>query len=560
VVPTVQENRASEGRKLPEQRAAEQAKALAVVLREEFGVGFVLFDAADGSVAYDADGQWSQENDGRLAPPIADELVADGRARVVPLPDGQYQLGLLCYASRKPAFVALAEIDSLARTEAYAGRGNHLRDEREQAMLQAWLQAVSDRLRLADQLVVRRRAEEAQNSQVTASFEALLALDHLTRRLRVHKDPVKNQLRILESAFGLIKVQTVVWVPHQSEQAVLHHGEFCLKQDECRQLARALAQSPDFKAGAPLVHNDVRETAWGTRFPKIENLMAFHVTGPLGWFIVLNKKDPTGRGAAPFRRSDAALVLPFVGLFELHLRWSHRHQGLQELLTGLTRSLTTALDAKDAYTYGHSERVARTAVELGREIGLDGDELGDIYLSGLLHDVGKIGIRDTVLHKPGALTQEEREHIQQHVLIGYSILADLRQIRSLLPGVLYHHERVDGKGYPDGLAGDNIPLLARILAVADAYDAMSNPRPYRAAMPSEQVEETLRKGAGTQWDEQVVDAFFRCLQRIHAIRNRGVGDSLRRAIDGALRSVSGSDTASVAANLQPLPGTLRAEQ
>src|SRR5262249_18047695 len=149
-----------------------------------------------------------------------------------------------------------------------------------------------------------------------------------------------------------------------------------------------------------------------------------------------------------------------------------------DLLVGLARSLTTAIDAKDNYTYGHSERVARTAVELGRELGLGRDDLGDIYLAGLLHDVGKIGIRDTVLHKPGPLTPEEREHIQQHVTIGYSILADLRQIHNILPGVLYHHERYDGTGYPDGLAGENIPLLARILAVADGYDAMSHPRPY----------------------------------------------------------------------------------
>jgi len=155
-----------------------------------------------------------------------------------------------------------------------------------------------------------------------------------------------------------------------------------------------------------------------------------------------------------------------------------------------------------------------------------------------LHDVGKIGIRDTVLLKPDVLTPEEREHIKQHVTIGYSILADLRQIRNLLPGVLYHHERWDGTGYPDGLAGENIPLLARILAVADAYDAMSNARPYRDAIPCRKVEEILVKGMSTQWDKQVVQAFMRCRQTVHTIRQRGVGDSLRLAIEGTLRSRS----------------------
>lgn len=235
-----------------------------------------------------------------------------------------------------------------------------------------------------------------------------------------------------------------------------------------------------------------------------------------------------------FRRSDAALLTPFVGLLELHERTSRRYQELKNLLVGLTRSLTSALDTKDSYTYGHSERVARIAVELGRELGLGEDELGDIYLAGLLHDVGKIGIRDAVLGKTEPLTPEEFEHIKQHVTMGYAILADLGQIRNLLPGVLYHHERYDGTGYPDGLAGDAIPLLARILAVADAYDAMSTTRPYRQAVPCRRVEEILLEGAGRQWDQRIVGAFMRCRHKIHAIRQRGVGESLRHALEGAL--------------------------
>src|SRR5262249_33783501 len=118
-------------------------------------------------------------------------------------------------------------------------------------------------------------------------------------------------------------------------------------------------------------------------------------------------RRPVAGGRQPFRRSDAALLTPFVALLELHARGSGRYQDLKELLVGLTRSLTAALDAKDSYTCGHSERVARIAVELGRELGLTGDELSDIYLAGLLHDVGKIGIRDAVLGKTEPLTAEE---------------------------------------------------------------------------------------------------------------------------------------------------------
>jgi HD-GYP domain-containing protein (c-di-GMP phosphodiesterase class II) len=297
--------------------------------------------------------------------------------------------------------------------------------------------------------------------------------------------------------------------------------------------------------------NDAPAT-WRERFPGVTTLLALPVTdqGPPGWVIAVNKRAPAGPGRdsdaapdaahpappAPFRKSDAALLTPFVALLELHARAVRRYHDLKDLLVGLTRSLTAALDAKDSYTFGHSERVARIAVELGRELGLSPDDLSDMYLAGLLHDVGKIGIRDSVLTKMGPLTPEEFEHIKQHVTIGYNILAQLHPLRSLLPGVLWHHERWDGKGYPHGLTGEAIPLLARVLAVADAYDAMSTARPYRHAMGPRQVEETLAEGAGTQWDARVIEAFQRCRQKVHAIRERGVGESLSAAIDGALRS------------------------
>jgi HD-GYP domain-containing protein (c-di-GMP phosphodiesterase class II) len=136
------------------------------------------------------------------------------------------------------------------------------------------------------------------------------------------------------------------------------------------------------------------------------------------------------------------------------------------------------------------------------------------------------------------------------VTIGHKILADLHPLRNLLPGVLHHHERWDGQGYPEGLAGEQIPLLARILAVADAYDAMSTRRPYREALPRAEVEELLRQGAAVQWDRRVVDAFWRCRERVHLVRQRGVGESLGQAIDRALRSGTGvhlSETAPLAA-------------
>lgn len=515
--------------RLPEQTTnrssspAEQAQAWAVALAEEFGVPFMLFDAARGTIL---------SGDPGVAPLDTSAVVVvakEGRARLTPLPGDRYQLALPLYAQRKPAFVAVAEVNAWGLSRAAQAR--------EQAMLQGWLQAVSERSRLTDQLHSRRQAEETQRSQAKSAWETLLTLEQLTRGLRMDKELAKHQVRILEAAYTSLQVGALIWIPLDTGEPVRCQGEAFLTPEECRQLVRVLAQSPDFQASAPLFCNQPHTTSWGPCFPRIENVMAFALPSPKpgSWFLALNKSAGVG-----FRLTDAAILLPFLALLELHRRWSHRYQDLKELLVGLTRSLTTALDTKDSYTFGHNERVARIAVELGRELQLDADELSDIYLAGLLHDVGKIGIRDTVLEKTEPLSPAEQEHIQEHVTIGYSILADLRQIRSLLPGVLYHHERYDGRGYPDGLAGEDIPLLARILAVADAYDAMSHPRPYREAMPNRQVEEILIAGAGSQWDKRVVDAFCRCRQQIYAIRQCSAGDSLRLALDGALRSVSAS--------------------
>jgi HD-GYP domain-containing protein (c-di-GMP phosphodiesterase class II) len=251
-----------------------------------------------------------------------------------------------------------------------------------------------------------------------------------------------------------------------------------------------------------------------------------------------------------FQRNDSALLASFSTLVAAQARTSYRHQDLKDLVVGLTRALTAAIDAKDSYTAGHSERVARMSMELGKELGLPEEQLNDIYLAGLLHDIGKIGIRDEVLSKPGRLTDEERRHINEHVVIGHRILSGLTGIDHLLPGVLYHHEHFNGSGYPEGLTGDRIPRLARIIAVADSFDAMSSDRPYRVRMPPQQVENVLREGAGKQWDPVIIDAFIKCKDRLCDIRQRGIGDSLREALNGAMRQDQYKEDASLNFNMR----------
>lgn len=175
----------------------------------------------------------------------------------------------------------------------------------------------------------------------------------------------------------------------------------------------------------------------------------------------------------------------------------------QHLFEQTATSLVNAIDAKDTYSHGHSLRVAEYSERIARELGKSDEECYKIYYAALLHDVGKIGIPDSIIGNPGKLTPEEYDAIKQHPVMGNQILSSINEYPYLSIGAHYHHERYDGKGYPDGLKGDDIPEIARIISVADAYDAMSSNRSYRNAIPQQLVREEIIKGAGTQFDPRI---------------------------------------------------------
>lgn len=179
----------------------------------------------------------------------------------------------------------------------------------------------------------------------------------------------------------------------------------------------------------------------------------------------------------------------------------------EQLMMGLLHSLVAAVDAKDAYTRGHSVRVALFAKRLAEEAGFDEHFCERVYLSGLLHDVGKIGVEDAVLRKPGKLTDDEFGQIKRHPEIGHRILQRVPRIQDILPGVLHHHEKYDGRGYPGALAGEDIPLLGRLMCIADSFDAMTSSRTYRKAMPIEVALAEINRCKGTQFDPILADLF-----------------------------------------------------
>lgn len=177
----------------------------------------------------------------------------------------------------------------------------------------------------------------------------------------------------------------------------------------------------------------------------------------------------------------------------------------------ITRSLASTIDAKDRYTSGHSQRVAEYAVEIAKRMGKSEEEQQVVYYAGILHDVGKIRVPEEVINKPGKLTNDEFDQIRIHPVSGFHILHDIHEDVRVGYGAKYHHERYDGAGYPNGLSGENIPEVARIIAVADAYDAMASDRSYRKALPQDRVREEIVKGRGTQFDPKIADIMLQII-------------------------------------------------
>ena len=178
---------------------------------------------------------------------------------------------------------------------------------------------------------------------------------------------------------------------------------------------------------------------------------------------------------------------------------------LENMNEKMVTTIARTIDARDRYTNGHSQRVAKYAMELARRMGKTENEQKEIYYAALLHDVGKIHVPDAIIHKPSKLSEEEFAHIRLHPISGYYILKDIDEMDMIARGSRWHHERYDGNGYPNGLAGEGIPEVARIIGVADAYDAMTSNRSYRQIMPQEKVREEIENGKGTQFDPQIAD-------------------------------------------------------
>jgi HD-GYP domain-containing protein (c-di-GMP phosphodiesterase class II) len=222
---------------------------------------------------------------------------------------------------------------------------------------------------------------------------------------------------------------------------------------------------------------------------------------------VLQLLNPVGRDT--FSAGDTRRMQLFAGPLAHALENARLYAAQQRLYVETVTALAEAVEKRDPYTGGHLHRVVAYSLLLGRELGLDSESLESLALGATLHDIGKIGVSDQVLLKPGKLTDEEAAAMRRHPEDGAEIVSRIESLAGILPIVRSHHERIDGKGYPDGSAGDAIPLAARIVAVADTYDAMTSSRPYRTALSHDTAAQEIVRHAGVQHCATVVAAFER---------------------------------------------------
>jgi HD-GYP domain-containing protein (c-di-GMP phosphodiesterase class II) len=516
------------------------ASALAESLDEHFGVPFSVLDAEFGRARSTADDQPVADWDvlSQLARQAAArrsaEIIADVDpvlALAIPLPDqnglGMVAVGLFVGRTVSPD-------ESLAAASEFLGINEN--DARRWIARQPLWPA--EALRRAGRLSQKKFADDERlerlqdendslSVNIASTYEEISLLYRVTQNLRISGSdqqlgslalkwlsealPVEGLAMSLASADASSSANG----SERREAELLTYGDCPFDAEQFALITSNLRLGPNSR---PYVVNPPKTEHPSWPLPGVRQLAVVPLSEGeriFGYLAAFNHVDGRQLGTV-----EASLLGSVGAILGIHSGNIELYRQRAELLTGIVRALTSAIDAKDPYTCGHSDRVARVSLRLAEELGCDAETLNTIYLSGLLHDVGKIGIDDNVLRKPGKLTDAEFEHIKLHPELGYKILVGLKELDQVLPVVLHHHESWDGSGYPHRLAGEDIPWLARIVAVADAFDAMGSDRPYRKGMPDEQLDRILRNGAGQQWDARVIEAFFSARDDVRMIAFR----------------------------------------
>ena len=377
-------------------------------------------------------------------------------------------------------------------------------DEAIQRQSRLLLGMIRDQVRLAG----LEQELDSLSGQLANTYEELSLIYQLSSGMKINRragDFFKQACLDVMEVMGVRGMGVVLRTSHDHQDPVLF-GSLSLPPGKVHRLTDELLKVLNGRKSPLLVNNlpGDKTLAWLGEYAK--QIIAVPLQREdqiLGCLFGIDKLN------GEFDSVDSKLLNSIANESAIYLENVTLFADVHGLMMGLLHSLTSAVDAKDAYTCGHSERVALLSRHLAKTIKLADSEVERVYMAGLLHDVGKIGVPEAVLQKPGKLTPEEFDQMKKHPEIGARILADIKQIRDIIPGVLHHHERYDGKGYPAGLPGESIPLMGRVLCLADCFDAMTSNRTYRKALPLEVALTEIRRCSGTQFDPGLAEAFLR---------------------------------------------------
>ncbi|MEX0777607.1 MAG: HD-GYP domain-containing protein [Phycisphaeraceae bacterium] len=361
---------------------------------------------------------------------------------------------------------------------------------------------------------IDRRCSELQtlSQQLGESYEELSLLYKFSTSMTLNQPPatfLTDACLDLQQVVGLrwMALQLVDDEPRLNELAgqIFTAGPVGCDEQLLKRIGGMLMarQSP---GAAPLVVDDTQSLA----MPHLNRIAKQLLVVPLAredkLLGILFGGDKTQ--GVHISSVDSKLCNSLANSLAMFLENMMLYEDMAAMFMGVLHALTASIDAKDRYTRGHSERVALLSRQLAAGAGLDEHTVERVYISALVHDVGKIGVPESVLCKPGRLTEEEFAQIRKHPEIGATILHDIRQMQDLIPGVLHHHERWDGHGYPHLLAGNDIPLFGRLICLADSFDAMSSNRTYRSSLSQDSVLDEVRRCTGTQFDPHLAQVFL----------------------------------------------------
>ena len=347
-------------------------------------------------------------------------------------------------------------------------------------------------------------------ANLVTTYEELSLLYRISKSMRVTQQPDAFLQNICNELLDVMNIQGAVAIvyphpPTTESDAVVVAGELGLSEGQLKALADQEISAKFASDHRAILNNNFSASNDDRFHGAVRNLIAVPLVmdeDSIGMLVGLNKFP------GDFDSVDLKLINAIGSQAAVFLANNQLYADLQDLLMGVLHALTATIDAKDPYTCGHSQRVAMISRRLAQECGFDQEKVQQIYLAGVLHDIGKIGVPEAILCKKGRLTDEEFTDIKRHPMIGAKILGGIRQLDEIVAGILTHHERPDGTGYPQGLKGDDVPIEGRIIGLADSFDAMTSDRTYRNALPLDVVVKEIREWSGRQFDEGIVERFL----------------------------------------------------